>query len=90
MNTTKGAARLLLATGLEVRIADLERAGNDLLGQIEADDASTGELLRTEATRIFSVCHELTRLLSLGDLEGALRINIGDADENRDVLGVAV
>lgn len=90
MNATTIADELLAATAVEVRVSELAGRADQLLAEIDLADTITAESLRIEATRLFGECFDITRLLSLGDIEGAYHLSAGDADENGDVLGVAI
>lgn len=75
---------------VQARLAELSRSADDLLQQTTDADAATVELLRAEATRLSAVGFEITRALCHGDTQRAYRISIGDADQDGEVLGVAV
>ena len=72
------------------RLAELTRSADDLLQRTTDADAATVERLRAERTQLSSVSFEITRALCYGDAQRAYRISIGDADQDGDVLGVAV
>lgn len=64
----------------EARVIELSRLGDDLLGQTEGPDASTVQSLRSEATRLFAVAHDITVALARGDVPTAYRLSLDDAD----------
>lgn len=79
MNTTAATARLLLATGLEVQVAHLSSLGDRLLARIEGSDAAMAATLWREALRLFGASHQITCLLSRGDIDAAVRVGADDA-----------
>ena len=74
----------------QARVRRLSKLGDDLLAQTDGADAMTAEALRSEATRLFGLCHEITATLVRCDVPAARCLSIGDADEDGTVLGVAV
>lgn len=62
----------------EARVTELNRLADHLLEQTEGTDASTADLLRNEATRLFGLCHEITAVLARGDISKAYRLSAGD------------
>ena len=63
---------------VEARVRKLSGLADDLLEEIDGTDASTAELLRTEATRLFGLCHEITAALARGDIGKAYLLSVGD------------
>lgn len=90
MDNTEPEEKLLLAAVAESRLAVFSGLADDLLQEIEGADPVTGESLQAEAVRLFGICFEITRLLALGDIEGAHRISVGNTGQDDDVLGVAI
>ena len=90
MDYTNRVDELLAAAVAEGRVTVFCGLADDLLAQIDDADPATGESLRAEAARLFGICHEIVRLLSLDDVRAAHRIAVGNADQDGDVLGVAV
>ncbi len=62
----------------EARVRELNRLADHLLEQTEGTDASTAELLRSEATRLFGLCHEITAVLAHGDIGKEYRLSVDD------------
>lgn len=73
----------------EARVVELNRLTDELLEQTEGTDATTTEALRSEATRLFGLCHEITAALAHGDIGKAYFLSVGD-DVGGTSLGVAV
>ena len=76
MDTTKLTDERQAAA--EARVTELNRLADHLLEQTEGTDASTADLLRSEATRLFGLCFEITAALARGDTETAYSISCGD------------
>lgn len=90
MPKCNSANDLLLTAAAETRLRMLSRQADQLLQDMNDSDPVTSSLLRVEAVRLFSACHEITRLLGIGDVEGACRIGVANADQSGEVMGVAV
>ena len=67
----------------EARVVELNQRAEDLLDQIEGADAMTAEILRAEATRLYSTAFEITAALARGDVPTAYRLSLIDADHAR-------
>ena len=71
-------------------LADLAEASDELLQQLTDADATTTELLRAETVRLASASFAIVRLLAHDCIAEAYRICVGDADQDSEVLGVAI
>lgn len=78
-----------LQAAAETRMSGLSRLADDLLQELDGADVMTAEALRSEATRLFGLCHEITEALVRDEIAVAYRISAGD-DVNGTSLGVAV
>ena len=89
-NAGQGPTEQEMEAVARARLAKLSRSADNLLQQTTDADAATVELLRAEATRVSAVAFEITRALCHDDVQRAYRVACGEADQDGDVLGVAV
>ncbi len=74
----------------EAKLRQIQSTTNELLAQMDSTDPCGAELLRAEATRLAGIGFTLTRLLCYDDVQRAYAVCCGDADEEGDVLGMAI
>ena len=75
---------------IEFTLRAVQQTSTDLLLQLDEADDITAEALRSEINRLNGLGFTIVRLLAHDNLLVAYRLVTGEADEDGDVMGVAI
>lgn len=88
LSPSNSANELLLIAAAETRLRMMSRQADQLLQDMNDSDPVMSNLPHVEAVRLFSACHDIVRLLAVGDVEGASRAGVANANQGGGVMGV--